>query len=549
MESRTDRTEPHPPAVDRRHFLALAASTLAVACVPSPPPSRLGGSAFKPLSVPHAELEELTITQLSARLASGDFTSRTLVQSYVARIEAIDRAGPSLRSVLELNPDADAIARALDDERRAGKIRGPLHGIPVLVKDNVDTGDRMLTTAGSLCLAGAPAPRDAHLIGRMRAAGAIVLGKTNLSEWANIRSARSTSGWSARGGLTKNPYALDRNASGSSSGSAVAVAANLTAVAIGTETDGSIVSPASICGLVGVKPTVGLVSRAGIIPISHRQDTAGPMARTVADAALLLGAIAGSDPRDPATLPARPPLDYTRFLDPNGARGARIGVVRGWPDVAPAVGSCFDAVVDVLRRLGAVVVDDLHLPSMGDLKAPELEALLTDLAEDMAVYLGTRPGQPVRALDDIVRFNLEHRREELRWFGQDLFEKAAATGGHEGSAYSAAVATCLRLTRDEGIDALIARDRLDALIAPTGGPAWRTDLVNGDSDTGSSSSPPAVAGYPSVTVPCGEVEGLPLGVLLFGPPWSEGTLLRIAFAYEQATRARRVPAYRPSVDA
>jgi amidase len=511
--------------MDRRAFLQLAVLG-AVGCGARGPTvgARLEGVKMRR---PHEEVEEASIAQLGARMASGELTAVALVRAYAERIDAIDRDGPALRSVLEVNPDAEGIARALDDERRAGRVRGPLHGIPLLVKDNLDTGDRTQTTAGSLALLGAPAPRDADVVKRLRDAGAVVLGKTNLSEWANIRSAHSTSGWSARGGLVKNPYALDRNASGSSSGTAAAVAASLAAAGIGTETDGSIVSPSSICGLVGVKPTVGLVSPRGIVPIAHSQDTAGPMARTVAGAAALLAVIAEK--------PVRIEGD---------ARGARIGVVRGWPDVAPQVVASFEAAMAALRAAGAVLVDDVKLPHAGDLDVPELEVLLTELKADMASYLATRPGQPHRTLEDLVRFDVEHARAEMRWFGQDLFEKALTKGGLDGAAYLEALVTCRKLSRDEGIDPAIAAHRLDALVAPTGGPAWLSDLVNGDHVTGSASTPAAVAGYPSVTVPSGELDGLPLGVLFFGGPWSEGRLLGIAEGFERATRARRVPTYR-----
>jgi amidase len=475
-------------------------------------------------------VEEVGIAGLSARMARGEVTSVALVRAYRERIEAIDRGADGLRSVLEGNPDAEGIARGLDDERRAGRVRGPLHGIPLLVKDNVDTGDRMQTTAGSLALLGASAPRDADVVRKLREAGAVILGKANLSEWANIRSAHSTSGWSARGGLVRNPYALDRNASGSSSGTAAAVAACLAAAGIGTETDGSIVSPSSICGLVGVKPTVGLVSQRGIVPISHSQDTAGPMARTVADAAAILAAI------------AERPLDLRAE-----ARGTRVGVVRGWPDVAPQVNASFDAAIAALRTTGVVLVDDVTLPHTGDLDAPELEVLLTELKADMAAYLATRTGQLLRTLQDIVRFDLENAAAEMRWFGQDLFEKAVAKGGLDAPAYTSALATCRRLAREEGIDAALAAHKVDALVAPTGGPAWISDFVNGDHVTGSASSPAAVAGYPSITVPSGELDGLPLGVCFFGPAWSEPRLLAVAAAFEAATRARRPPTYRQTV--
>ncbi|WP_394850224.1 amidase [Pendulispora brunnea] len=508
------------------------------------------------------ELEEASIADLAGRMARGDCSSRELVDAYLARIEAVDRKGPALKSVLEINPEAQAIATRLDEERRSKGARGPLHGIPLLVKDNIDTGDRMQTTAGSLALLGTPALRDAHVVARLRDAGAIILGKTNLSEWANMRDSHSVSGWSARGGLTKNPYVLNRNTSGSSSGSASAVAANLAAAAIGTETDGSIVSPAQLCGLVGLKPTVGLVSRAGIIPIAHSQDTAGPMTRTVADTAILLGAIAGADPRDPATSGARAERDYTRFLTRDGARGARIGVLRGERWMTPALMATLDAAIAALRKLGATVVEiEAHAPeeaaragarALGDIakavEAPELEVLLYELKADMAAYLATRTNQPLRTLDDLVKFNVQRAREEMPWFRQDLFDRALQKGPLDTPAYREALVACRKLAREEGIDRTVRENKLDAIVTLTGGVAWVTDFVHGDAITGSMSTLAAVAGYPSITVPCGAVHGLPAGVLFFGPAWSEPALLRIAYAYEQATHLRTKPTFLPSLE-
>jgi amidase len=478
-------------------------------------------------------------------MARGELTAQGLVERYLARIEAVDGRGPALRSVLETNPDAPAIAARLDEERRAGRVRGPLHGIPVLIKDNIDTGDRMQTTAGSLALAGKPAPRDAHLVERLREAGAVILGKTNLSEWANIRASSSTSGWSARGGLTRNPYGLDRNTSGSSSGSAVAAAASLCAVAVGTETDGSIMSPAQVQCLVGIKPTVGLVSRAGIIPISHTQDTAGPMARSVTDAAILLGAMAGADARDPATAGAHAPHDYAAALDRAGARGKRIGVLRpAW--MGPIVKPSFEAALDALKRLGATLVD-VELPKgAADIADAEMVVLLHELKAGLATYLASRGDTGLHGLQDVVRFNTEHAREELAVFGQDLFEKALTLGGLDSPAYTHALALCRRASRDEGIDALLTSEKLDALTAPTGGPAWLTDFVNGDAVTGAGYQLAAVAGYPSITVPCTPTRGLPLGICFMGTAWSEPTLLGIAYAFEQETRHRAPPTYAAS---
>ena len=523
--------------MERRALLlatAAGAGLAACATLPTPAAAPLAPTARV---VPHVDLlEEASVSNLAARMARGDLTSRALVESYVARIEALDRAGPTLRSILELNPDAMAIAAALDEERRVRGPRGPLHGIPGVVKDNIDTGDRMQTTAGSLALVGAPARKDADVVARLREAGAVLLGKTNLSEWANMRSTRAVSGWSARGGLTRNPYALDRNTSGSSSGSAAAVAASLAAIGIGTETDGSIVSPASMCGLVGVKPTVGLLGGAGIVPIAHSQDTAGPLARTVADAAILLGALARKD--------------YTRGLDREGARGARIGVLRRcYGEVSPFVEASFGAALEDLRRLGAVLIDPVEIPHAKDAGDPELDVLLFELKADMAAYLATRPEQPARTLEDLVKFNVAHAVEEMPWFQQELFEKAVAKGGLDSPAYLEALAKCRRIMRDEGIDAVMAANRLDALVAPTGGPAWRTDFLSGDNfNGGGSSSIAAVAGYPSVTVPCGSLAELPLGISILGTARTEETLLKIAYAYEQATQHRKPPTYRATID-
>jgi amidase len=496
-------------------------------------------------SFPYSEFEEATIAELSDKMKRGNVSAVDLCDVYMARIETIDRRGPRLRSVLEVNPDARATARALDDERRTRGVRGPLHGIPVLVKDNIDTAGRMKTTAGSLALASAAAPPDAEVVARLRRAGAVILGKTNLSEWANIRSSRATSGWSARGGLTKNPYALDRNASGSSSGSGAAIAANLAAAALGTETDGSIVSPASICGIVGIKPTVGLVGRGGIIPIAASQDTAGPMTRSVADAAILLTVLAGPDPRDPATASQRGRAsgDYTAALRADGARGKRIGVVRSYPSIARSVMEIVDRAVEDLRKLGATVVDPIEIPSLPKIDDPELEVLLYELKAGMAAYLGARPGASVKTLEDLVRFNREHAPDELKYFGQELFERAVDKGPLTTAAYVEALATCRRLARDEGIDLALQKHAVDMLVAPTGGPAWITDLVNGDFFTGSSSTVAAVAGYPSITVPAGMLRGLPIGISFFGPAFSEASLISVAYAYEQATRHRTKPGY------
>lgn len=497
-------------------------------------------------AVPQFPLEEITVTELQQGMASGRFTARGIAEQYLQRIHVIDRTGPSVNSVIEVNPDALAIASQLDAERAAGKLRGPLHGIPVLIKDNIDTADRMKTSAGSLALAQSHAPRDAGLVARLREAGMVILGKTNLSEWANWRSSRSSSGWSGRGGLTRNPYALDRNACGSSSGTGAAIAANLAAVGIGTETDGSIVCPSNANGLVGIKPTVGLVSRSGIIPISASQDTAGPMCRTVRDAAALLGVMAGPDPRDAATAAAAKHVvpDYTVFCDAAGLKGARIGVVRQLFNAGPAVTKVMEESLAAMREAGAVLVDPVVVPSLGKFEAAEYEVLLYESKAGLNAYFATlsASGLP-RTLADVIRFNDEHAGESMPFFGQDILLNAQKKGGLETPAYRKALATCRRLTRGQGIDLVMRKHRLDALVAPTGGPAWLTDLVNGDHFGGGSSSLAAVSGYPSITVPAGRIFGLPVGISFVAGAWQEGPLVRLAHAFEQAVRARRPPRF------
>jgi amidase len=498
------------------------------------------------------DLEELTIAELQQRMRAGTYTARSLCEQYLARIGALDRRGPAIRAVVELNPDALAIAVALDAERQARGPRGPLHGIPLLIKDNIATADRMATAAGSLALLGATPPRDAFVAERLRAAGSVILGKTNMSEWANFRSSHSSSGWSARGGQGLNPYALDRSPCGSSSGSGSAVAASYCAVAVGTETDGSIVCPSAAHSLVGIKPTVGLVSRSGIIPIAHSQDTAGPMARSVADAAILLGVMAGADARDAATQGSQGKVlgDYTPFLDPKGLRGARVGVARtkffGYQ--APTDRLAEDA-IETMRRLGAVIVDPADIPHAGEYDDPELEVLLYEFKADVNRYLADLgPNAPVRTLKDVIAFNEQRRTEELRFFEQDLLLKAQDKGPLTDGAYLKALATDQRLSRDEGLDPVFARFNLDAIVAPTGNPPWTIDLVNGDHFLGSSSTPAAVAGYPSITVPVGYVAGLPVGLSFIGKPYSEPVLIKLAFALEQATKARRPPQFLPTAD-
>lgn len=497
-------------------------------------------------------LDEVTVAGLQRRLTTGALTSRALVQQYLARIDEVDRRGPSLRSIIEINPDALAIADRMDGERRAGRVRGPLHGIPVVLKDNIATGDRMLTTAGSLAMATTPAPRDAFLVQRLRDAGAIILAKTNLSEWANFRSTRSSSGWSGRGGQTRNPYALDRNPSGSSSGTAVAVAANLAPIGVGTETDGSIVSPSQVNGLVGIKPTVGLVSRTGIVPISHAQDTAGPMARSVADAAVLLNVLAAPDPADTLGIVAgRRQADYTQALDANGLRGARIGVVRtrlfGSHAGTDALAA---AAIAALKQQGAEIVDPADIPTLGQFDADELTILLHEFKAGVPRFFAWwGPGAPLRSVGDIIAFNNAHRGDELQVFGQEILLQADATGALTDAPYVQASARARRLAGPEGIDAVMTRYRLDALVAPTGGPAWLTDHARGDGGTATAPAPStvaAVAGYPHITVPMGQDHGLPVGLSFFGKAWSEATLIRLAYAYEQATHHRRPPTFAAS---
>jgi amidase len=500
---------------------------------------------------PPFELDEMTIAQLQEAMASGRYTSRRLVELYAGRIDEIDRRGPTLRSILELNPDAPAIADSLDAERKAGTVRGPLHGIPILIKDNIDTHDRMMTTAGSLALQGSIPPHDAFVVERLRAAGAVILGKTNLSEWANFRSTKSTSGWSGRGGLVRNPYALDRNACGSSSGTGAAIAANLAAAGVGTETDGSIVCPSGANGLVGIKPTVGLVSRSGIIPISHTQDTAGPMTRTVADAAVLLAAMTGVDPRDAATTPSkgRSSVDYAAASGTGGLAGARIGVARkryfGYSDVADRL---VDAAIADMRRAGATIIDPADIPTAARLDDCELEVLLYEFKADLNAYFASLgPSAPVHSLQELIAFNQKEKDREMPFFGQELLVRAQKKGPLTSAGYVKARSTCRARARTLGIDAVMTRYRLDAIVAPTGSPAWTTDLINGDHFVGASSTPAAVAGYPSITVPAGTVSGLPVGLSFIGRAWSEARLIGLASAYEQATRHRQPPALRGQI--
>lgn len=542
--------------LSRRDFLRVSGAAGALAVTGAPGAGGTGAAAPAgrpaPAGADDFPLAEATVADLQAGLASGAWTTRSIAEAYLGRIERIDPRGPALRSVIEVNPDALSIADRLDRERRAGRLRGPLHGVPVLLKDNVDTADRMTTTAGSLALAGWIPPADSGAAARLRQAGALLLGKTNLSEWANFRSTRSSSGWSGRGGQCRNPYVLDRNPCGSSSGSGAAVSANLAAAALGTETDGSIVCPSSANGIVGVKPTVGLVSRAGVVPISHTQDTAGPMARTVRDAAVLLGVLAGPDPRDPATAAGetRGLADYTPFLDPDGLRGARIGVARQFLGFHEGVDRVVEDAVAAMRAAGAVVVDPVVLgPGAGRrLQAAETDVLLYEFKAGLNAYLARRgPGAEVRSLADLIAFNERNAETEMPYFGQERLIAAQERGPLSEPAYLTARATARRLSRAEGIDRTMDEHRLDAVAAPTGGPAWVTDLVNGDHFGGGSSGYPAAAGYPNVTVPAGAVHGLPVGLSFFGRAWSEPTLVRIAYAFEQTVQARRPPRFRPTL--
>jgi len=516
---------------------------------------------------PPSDVEEATIATLQQRMQTGQETSRSLVDKYLARIEAIDRSGPTLRSVIEINPDAQTIADQLDAERKGGRVRGPMHGIPILIKDNIATADRMMTTAGSFALAGVKPPKDAFIVSRLRESGAVILGKTNLSEWANFRSTHSTSGWSGRGGQTRNPYALDRNPSGSSSGSGAAIAANLAAVAVGTETDGSIVSPSNNNGLVGIKPTLGLLSRNGVVPISHSQDTAGPMTRTVADAAALLGAMAGADPDDPVTTrgvgatrtgapavgadPRVRPTDYSRFLDPNGLKGARIGVVRNkYFGSSPATDALAEAAIAAMKQQGAIIVDPANIPTLGKFDDGEFQVLLYEFKADLNKYLTwLGAASPVHSLKDVIAFNDAHKDQEMPYFGQEIMAMAEQKGPLTDAKYVAALARNRQMARALGIDATMTKDKLDALFAPTSGPAGLIDLVNGDSGGGSSpSTVTSVAGYPHITVPGGFHRGLPVGMSFFGRAWSEPTLIKLAYAYEQATRHRKPPTFLATAD-
>lgn len=540
-------------SIDRREFVKRGALAGAVALSPSSTDvlARIAGRGERSEARAAApfELEEVTVAQLSDGLAAGRYTARSLTEAYLARIDALDKRGPAVNAVIEINPDALAIADALDRERREKGPRGPLHGIPVLIKDNIDTADRMKTSAGSLALADAPAPRDSFVARRLRDAGAVIIGKTNLSEWANFRSTHSVSGWSGRGGQTRNAYVLDRNPCGSSSGTGAAISANFAAVGVGTETDGSVVCPSSANGLAGIKPTVGLVSRSGIVPISHTQDTAGPMCRSVADAATLLGVLAGVDASDAATAAARTHIraDYRDSLRADGLKGARIGVSRNYFGFNDRVDAIMDEAIAAMKNAGAVIVDPANLATKGKFDDAEFDVLLYEFKTDLNAYLATSSSR-YKTLASLIEYNREHRDAEMPYFGQEIFEMAQKKGPLTDPKYRTALAKCRRMSRAEGIDALLAKHRLDAFVSPTGGPAWTIDLLNGDHFTGGSSTPAAVAGYPSITVPAGYIHGLPVGISFTGTAWSEATLIRLAYAYEQATKVRRPPSFLATAD-
>ena len=545
--------------MDRRNFvrlgavaggsLALRGKPLAAEVITSEEQKAL--AATNRFRIAPFALEETTLADLQAGMTAGRMTAHSITQQYLDRIHALDRTGPTLRSVIEINPDAPSIAAALDRERKAGKVRGPLHGIPILVKDNIGTADRMTTTAGSYALAGSIPPEDATIAAKLRAAGAILLGKTNLSEWANFRSTHSSSGWSGRGGQARNPYILDRNPCGSSSGSGAAVSANFSALAVGTETDGSIVCPSSANGIVGIKPTVGLVSRAGIVPIAHSQDTAGPMTRTVRDAAILLGVLAGVDPRDPATSSGGPrsQIDYTTFLDANGLGGARIGVARakffGYSDVTDKL---INDAIEAMKAQGAIIVDPANIETAGKFDDSEFDVLLYEFKADLNSYLASLgPKAPVKSLQDIIVYNEAHKDQEMPFFGQEIMIQAQAKGPLTEKKYLDELASNLKMSRTDGIDATMDKYKLDAIVAPTGSPAWATDLINGDHFTGASSTPAAVAGYPNINVPAGFSHGLPVGISFFGRAYSEPTLIKLAYSFEQSTKHRRAPQFIPTL--
>ncbi|MFY9152080.1 MAG: amidase [Prolixibacteraceae bacterium] len=527
----------------RRNFFktaAISGGTLALAPLSSCLPNTESKTTQPDYS--SFDLNEMSISQLQEKMSSGTLTSEAITQKYLDRIELVDKNGPELRAVIEINPDALNIARQMDEERKSGKIRSAMHGIPILIKDNIDTGDQMQTTAGSLALVGSSAPDDAILVQKLRETGAVLLGKTNLSEWANFRSTKSSSGWSGRGGQVRNPFGTDRSPCGSSSGTGAAVSANLCAIGIGTETDGSIVCPSGINGIVGIKPTVGLWSGDGIIPISHSQDTAGPMARSVSDAAILLGLLAEKDPVNGKVLE-----DYTKFLDAGGLKGARIGIAADFFGYHSGVDNLIANAVKILKEQGAEVIENLKFENQSEWGKLEWQVLISEFKADLNAYLETRNGLQVKTLADLIEFNRKSPDQELKWFGQEIFEEAEKTSGLEEPVYLEALKKVKELTRSKGIDLLMDQHQLDALIAPTNGPAWTIDWVNGDHFSGSSSEPAAISGYPNITVPAGYIHELPVGISFFGRAWSEPTLIKLAFAYEQATKHRKAPGFLQSI--
>jgi len=541
--------------MDRRRLLGLgvvaAAAPAAVTLVTAERAHGAESAQAAQTANPHQDLEDASIADLQAAMTAGRLTSLQLVRRYLDRIQALDNRGPRVNSVLELNRDAESIARQLDQERRQGRVRGPLHGIPMLIKGNIDTADRMTTTAGSLALVGAAPAQDATVADRLRTAGVVILGKANLSEWANFRSFHSASGWSGQGGLTRNPYVVDRNPCGSSSGSGAAVAAAFAAASLGTETDGSIVCPSNANGVVGIKPTVGLTSRAGVVPIASSQDTVGPHGKTVADAAAVLGVLTGVDPRDPATAASHGKFQtsYTQFLNPQGLQGARIGVMRdGVTGYSEEVDRVYESSLQTMAAAGATLVDPADLPTMADIStgAAEITVLVYEFKRDLNAYLATRTGVPIQTLADAIAFNVANADRELRWFLQEWFD-LVESDPFDQATYLAALTEARRLGGTDGIDAVLSANKLDALVAPTGSPAWPNDLVNGDHFLGASSSPAAIAGYPIINVPCGDAFGLPLGISFIGTAWSEPTLIKLASGFEAVRRARRKPQFLPTL--
>ncbi|HKK45994.1 MAG TPA: amidase [Balneolaceae bacterium] len=537
--------------MDRKDFLqigALGSAMAGMSMLSGCKPNKNGEqSSLKPGAF---ELDEITVAELQKGMNSGKYTAESITQLYLDRIDEIDAAGPTLNTVIQVNPEALDIARKLDKERAQDKLRGPLHGIPIMIKDNIETGDKMMTTAGALALVGNVAESDSWVAKKLREAGAIILAKTNLSEWANFRSTRSSSGWSGREGQTRNPNVLDRNPCGSSSGSGAAASANLCTIAIGTETNGSVVCPSSSNGVVGIKPTLGLWSRAGIIPLSHSQDTAGPMARTVTDAAILLGAITGVDPNDEVTAQSKGNsyTDYTQFLDKEGLKGARLGIARNFFGFHKETDDVMNAAIEKMKKAGAIIVDPANYDPKEKMGDAEFTMLLYEFKNGVNEYLkGVNPDVKVSTLADIIEFNKQHKEESMPYFGQDILEMAEKKGPLSDPEYKKAHAKVRRISREQGIDATMKEHNLDAIVAPTGGPAWTTDLVNGDHPGGGSSSPAAESGYPNVTVPAGYIHDLPVGISFFGAPWTESKLLKYAYAFEQITQARRKPAFRPNV--